>query len=206
MKKKILKIGITGSAGSGKSLVCGRFSACGLPVVSCDDIARQVVLPKAPAHEKLVALFGQNIVLPSGHLDRKYLRTRIARSSQDRKKLEEIVQPAVLEELLRQIDSAVETTPSLVAAEVPLLFELGLEKKFDFSITVAAEMGDRVKRIACRDSVTEKQAKDLIALHMSQEKKIEKADAVLWNTGTMDELYRAADELIFSLTSAGALV
>ncbi|MEA2060239.1 MAG: dephospho-CoA kinase [Thermodesulfobacteriota bacterium] len=205
-EKKILKIGITGSAGSGKSLACSRISASGLPVVSCDDIARQVVLPKTPAHEKLVALFGKNTVLPSGHLDRKYLRTRIARSPQDRKKLEDIVQPAVLEELIQQIDAAVEKSLPLVAAEVPLLFELGLEKEFDVSITVAADMEDRVKRIARRDSVTEKQAKALVALHMSQEKKIEKADAVLWNTGSVDDLYRAVDELIYRLSSSGTLV
>ena len=194
MKKKIYKIAVTGSAGSGKSLVCRRFSKLGLVVVSCDEIARQVVEPGMPAHEEIIFFFGRKVVLQSGGLDRKGLRRIISRDPELKKSLENIVQPAILRELFFKINMAEETGALVVAAEVPLLFELGLEKMFDLLITVASEKKKMVKRIVKRDLVSEKDAERLIDMQMSQEEKNAGSDIVFWNIGSMDEFFLNVDK------------
>ncbi|MEA1968492.1 MAG: dephospho-CoA kinase [Thermodesulfobacteriota bacterium] len=199
MGKKIYKIGVTGSAGSGKSLVCRRFAKLGLVVVSCDEIARQVVEPGMSAYEELVFFFGQRVVLKGGGLDRMGLRKIISRDPELKKSLENIVQPAILRELFCQINMAEEKGAGVVAAEVPLLFELGLEKMFDLLITVASEKKKMVKRIVKRDLVSEKDAERLINMQMSQKEKIAGSDIVVWNSGSVDEFLLSVDKLLLKI-------
>jgi len=205
MEKKSVKIGVTGTAGSGKSLVCSRFSQSGIAVVSCDEIARQVVMPGLPAYDALVSHFGRRIVLKNGTLDRSSLRRVISRSPAQREKLEGIVQPAILEELSAQMTRALKGRGGIVAAEVPLLFELGLGDRFDVLITVAAEKEQRVQRVARRDSVSEDQAADLLAMQMSQQEKTAGADLVLWNTGSVDAFFSTVDSLALKLKALAGL-
>ncbi|MFO7750200.1 MAG: dephospho-CoA kinase [Desulfobacteraceae bacterium] len=204
--KKSVKIGVTGTAGSGKSLVCSRFSRWGIAVVSCDEIARQVVMPGLPAYDALVSYFGRRIVLKDGTLDRSSLRRVISRSPAQREKLEGIVQPAILAELSVQMTRAVKDKGSIVAAEVPLLFELGLEDQFDFLITVAAEEEQRVQRIARRDRVSQEQAAALLAMQMSQQEKTAGADLVLWNTDSVDDFSFTVDSLAIKLKELAGLI
>ncbi len=192
MKNSPLKIGVTGCAGSGKSLVCKRFSRLGLRVVSCDEIARQVVEPGTKAHGQLVALFGDLMVGDDGYLDRKKLRALISRSPADRERLEGVVQPAIVEEMLRLLEEAGDI---LVVAEVPLLFELGLDRYFDVTVTVAAPRDVLVERISARDGVDFKSARSLLDMQMSQQDKIDGADHVIWNSTGVDSLYKAVDKL-----------
>jgi dephospho-CoA kinase len=165
---KILKIAVTGSAGSGKSLVCHRFNKIGLATLDCDVIARQVVEPGTCGFKKIVELFGQRVVLGNGELDRKSLRNIIVNDSNMRKKMENILHPQILLEMVSQMDNAVYKEKKAVAVEVPLLFESGMEKYFDVSVVVMAQSRDLVARIADRDSVTKYDAQKMLDLQMSQ--------------------------------------
>jgi dephospho-CoA kinase len=196
MKKFPIKIGVTGCAGSGKSLVCKRFSQLGLRVVSCDEIARQVVEPGTKAHGRLVELFGESMVGDDGFLDRKKMRALISNSPGDREKLEGVVQPAIVEEMSRLLEEA---GGGLVVAEVPLLFELDLDQYFDVTMTVTAPRDVLVQRISVRDGVDFKSARSLLDMQMSQQDKIDRADHVVWNSGSVDSLFVRVDELYSSI-------
>ncbi len=195
MLTTIYKIGVTGSAGSGKSLVCRRFAELGLPVISSDKIARQVVRQGSQVYKKILNLFGGSAILENGSLNRAMLRKLIAYNPDMRKKLEAIVQPAILKQLFLQIETLQNKGEKIIIAEVPLLFELGLENRFDLSITVAADEDIIKSRIAARDGVTETEAAKLINLQMPQQEKIAKSDLIIQNRGGVEELFIHIDKI-----------
>ncbi len=195
MVMKNLRIAVTGSAGSGKSLVCQRFKAIGLVTLDCDIIARQIVEPGMPGFEKIVKLFGQKVVGKQGTLDRAKLRNIIVSDSLLRQKMEDILHPQILKEMVFQIENAEVEDKNAVVVEVPLLFELDMEKQFDVTIVVAAQDMDLIKRISDRDNVAKKDARKILDLQMSQEEKISRADYVIFNRGTRSELFDSVDNL-----------
>ena len=193
---KILKIAVTGSAGSGKSLVCKRLKEIGLVTLDCDVIARQVVVPGQPAYKKIVELFGQKVVRKDKTLDRTRLRNIIVNDSGLRKKMENILHPQILREMIFQMETAVYTDKKrAVAVEVPLLFESGMAQYFDVTIVVAAKDKDLVKRICDRDMVTKQDAQKMLDLQMPQDEKTARADHVIINKGTNAELSESVDNL-----------
>jgi len=192
---KILKIAVTGSAGSGKSLVCQRFKEIGLVTLDCDVIARQVVAPGTPGFEKIIAVFGPALVQKQGTLDRTRLRNIIVADAELRKKLENILHPQIIKEMIFQMENADCRGKKAVAVEVPLLFELGMDEQFDVTIVVAAQDMDLVKRISQRDNVTEKDAQKMLDLQMSQEEKMARADHIVINKGSRSELFESVDNL-----------
>jgi dephospho-CoA kinase len=194
---KILKIAVTGSAGSGKSLVCRRLKDKGLVTLDCDVIARQVVAPGMPGFKKIVELFGERVVLKDGTLDRSALRNIIVHDSQMRKKVEDILHPQILIEMVSQMENAgYEGKKKAVAVEVPLLFESGMDEQFDITIVVTANDLDLVKRISDRDKVTKSNAQKMLDLQMSQEEKMARADYSILNRGTNAELFESVDNLL----------
>ncbi len=195
MVMKNLRIAVTGSAGSGKSLVCQRFKAIGLVTLDCDVIARQIVEPGMPGFEKIVELFGQKVVGKQGTLDRAGLRNIIMNNSSLRQKMENILHPQIIKEMVFQIENTELRDKNAVVVEVPLLFELGMEKQFDVTIAVAAQDMDLVKRISDRDNVGEKDAQKILDLQMSQQDKMARADYVIFNKGTRSELFDSVDNL-----------
>jgi len=195
MDKKILKIAVTGSAGSGKSLVCKRFKEIGLITLDCDIIARQVVEQGEPGFKDIIEVFGRDVLLNSGNLDRPKLRNLILNDSGMRNKMEDMLHPRILEQMMLQISTADYRDIKAVVVEVPLLFESGMDKFFDVTIAVMAKDQDLVKRISERDRVKENDAKKMLSLQMPQEEKMAKADHVLFNIGTNGELFESVDNL-----------
>lgn len=192
----ILKIAVTGSAGSGKSLVCQRFKEKGLVVLDCDVIARQVVEPGTEGYDAVVHLFGKKVLLEDGSLDRASLRKIIIYDDEMRKKMENILHPRILKEMFFQMEHADYTDKKkAVAVEVPLLFETGLERYFDVSIAVVADFSDLVGRVASRDKVEKNNAKKMLDLQMSQALKTVRADHVIKNSGTLSELFDSVDNI-----------
>ncbi len=195
MVMKILRIAVTGSAGSGKSLVCQRLKAIGLATLDCDVIAREIVEPGMPGFTKIVESFGKKVVGKEGTLDRAKLRDIIVNNDLLRQKLENILHPQILKEMVFQMENASFKNHNAVVVEVPLLFELGMEKQFDVTIAVRAQDMDLVKRICDRDNVTREDAGKVLDLQMSQEDKMLRADHVIINTGTRSELFESVDNL-----------
>lgn len=195
MVMKNLRIAVTGSAGSGKSLVCQRFKEIGMVTLDCDIIARQIVEPGMPGFEKIIELFGQEVVGKQGTLDRAKLRNIIVNDSLLRQKVEDILHPQIIKEMIFQIENAEVEDKNAVVVEVPLLFELGMEKQFDVTIAVTAQDMDLIKRISDRDNVAKKDARKILDLQMSQEDKMTRADYVIFNKGSRSELFDSVDNL-----------
>ncbi|MDA8136041.1 MAG: dephospho-CoA kinase [Desulfobacteraceae bacterium] len=196
---KILKIAVTGSAGSGKSLVCKRFKEIGLVTLDCDRIARQVVEPGEQGFKDIVQLLGQDVLSNTGELDRPKLRNLIINDPGIRKKVEGLLHPRILEQMMLQISNAEYSDIKAVAVEVPLLFESGMDHFFDLTIAVMAKDQDLVKRISRRDQVKETDAQKMLDLQMSQEEKTARADHVILNLGTSAELFESVDILFHKI-------
>ncbi|OGR14982.1 MAG: dephospho-CoA kinase [Desulfobacterales bacterium RIFOXYA12_FULL_46_15] len=195
----MLKIAVTGSAGSGKSLVCKRFKELGLITLDCDIIARQVVEPGEKGFKDIIHLFGQDVLLNHGGLDRPKLRNLILNNSVMRKKMEELLHPRILEQMMLQISTAAYKDVKAVAVEVPLLFESGMDQFFNVTIAVMAKDQDLVKRISERDRVKEIDAEKMLSLQMPQEEKMARADHILYNIGTNSELFESVDILFHKI-------
>lgn len=195
-KNRKMKIGVTGSAGSGKSLVCNRFEELGLAVFDCDKIARDVVEPGEIGLEKLAAAFGSEVVGPDGTLDRRHLRQILIRDSRHRKQIESILHPLIQSRMLDLMEAALakEQIPGVVV-EVPLLFETGMNKLFDLTIVVVADEDAQVSRIRNRDGVTDHDARKMLDIQMPQQEKMDRSDFILINKGSLLQLVESVDKL-----------
>jgi dephospho-CoA kinase len=210
--KKILKIAVTGMAGSGKSLVCERLKELGYFCLDCDKIARQVVEPGQAGYNKIIELFGKAILLDDANLDRSALRKIILNDPLMKKKMEEALHPLILERMKFEINTAEYGRIKTVVVEVPLLFETGMDSFFDLTIAVIGQERELMKRIAQRDLVNEQDAQKMLGLQMSQKEKQDRADYVIVNKSSPSELLKSVDHfiknyslLLSSYSSAGEI-
>jgi len=188
-----VKLGITGGVGSGKSFVCNYLKEKGLPVVSADELARNAVLPGSPGLEKIVDVFGKEILSSDGTLDRKKLRGIITRDRDKKEKLEQIVHPEVFLQMDRELTLSRKRRDPAIAIEVPLLFETGLEAFFDYVLIVTVDPDIRIQRVMARDQVTREDARALMRIQMPEAEKIQKSDFIINNNGSPDETKRLMD-------------
>ncbi len=179
----ILKIGVTGSAGSGKSLVCKGFQELGVVTLDCDQIAREVVEPGEKTYAAVVDCFGEKILQPDLTLDRAKLRQVMVDQPGSRQKLESLLHPAIIQRMADLIMGADYSREPACAIEVPLLFELGMESFFDVTLVVTCPDLRLVERICARDGVSQDSARKMLALQMSQADKVDRADYVIENQG-----------------------
>ncbi|MFA6010697.1 MAG: dephospho-CoA kinase [Desulfobacteraceae bacterium] len=191
-----MKIAVTGGAASGKSFVCRRLSEKGVTVISLDDVSRDLMRPGTAVFRRVVHVFGQAVLRADGTLDRPALRQQITGSPESRRRLESIVQPAILNEMNRLIRESEAREEPYVVVEVPLLFELGMEQQFDVSILVAVDQDTQVMRLVQRDGVSETDARRLMDLQMPLGEKMARADIVIDNSSSSDILYGEVDRLL----------
>ncbi|MCJ7829968.1 MAG: dephospho-CoA kinase, partial [Desulfobacterales bacterium] len=137
-------MGVTGNAGSGKSLVCRRFAELGAKIVSADVLARTALAPGSAGHAQVLKRFGEKARGPDGTLDRKALRLMIFEDDAARRALEGIVHPEVVRRIRHEIEGADPAQTPMVVVEVPLLFEVGLEQSFDIVIVVSSPRESKI--------------------------------------------------------------
>lgn len=198
---KSMRVALTGSAGSGKSTVCRCLREKGLVVIDLDSLSREVVAPGSPSLAVIRAEFGPESITSDGGLNRSYLRRLIIADRNKKKKLEDILHPRILAGMNQQIDDAFNTGEDIVIVEVPLLFESGMEKMFDFVVVIICDQGDRIKRLSLRDGVSTEEASALISIQMPDDVKAEKADYLISNSGGVAELSDESEKLYNYLKS-----
>jgi dephospho-CoA kinase len=196
-----LRIAVTGGAGSGKSTVCRYLQRLGAFVVDLDRLSREAVAPGSAGMKKVVRRFGDGVVTDDGRLDRARLRRIIVSDPQARRDLEGIVHPAVLGRMQQEMDDAESAGAPLLVAEVPLLFEAGLQGAFDRVVVVAAPEAQRISRLVERDAVDAGQAAALIGVQMPESEKIRRADFVIENRGRPEEMLSAIERLYLRLAA-----
>ncbi len=192
---KVLKVAVTGGAGSGKTTVCNRLKELGVKVISSDALAKEAVAQGSLAHEKIVNYFGKKVLLNDGNLNRQELRSIIINDDVARLALERFIHPEISRLMHLRIAQAEQDGDPVLLVEVPLLFELGMAEQFDVVIVVSADHELRVKRLMDRDNVSRDEAEDLINVQMPQAEKVERAEFVLANDCSKDLLIRSVDIL-----------
>lgn len=196
----MLKVGLTGNIASGKSTVARVWRSQGAEVVEADELARRAVEPGTEALAAIVGRWGPGMLDESGELDRAALREIVFRDPEERARLEQIVHPAVQRLRAEAFRAAEAAGRRIVVADIPLLFEVGMEDEFDLVVLVDAPEDVRLERIVSARGLTADEARSMMDAQMPSERKRAHADVVIDNTGTMEELEaRAArvwDELL----------
>ena len=189
----MLRIGLTGGIGAGKSAVSTTFSQCGGVVVDGDVIAREVVEPGTEGLAALVDAFGDDILLPDGALNRPALAAKAFSSDETRATLNGIVHPLVGKRRAELIAAVPED--SVVVEDIPLLVESGMAPLFPLVVVVFADAELRVARLVGQRGMAEDDARARIAAQAADEQRRAVADVWLDNSGTPEALAKRAREV-----------
>ena len=186
-------IGVTGGIASGKSSVSKWLVSKGYPVIDADVAARKVVEPGMPALDEIKKVFGPDICLTNGTLDRKKLGAIVFSDSEKRLMLNRIVHPAVRKWMTEETEKAIQRGATLIFMDIPLLFESNLTHMVEKVILVYVNPEVQLKRLMDRDHYTEEEALARIKAQMPIEDKKELADYIVDNNG---EFTRTEEQLI----------
>lgn len=192
--RRICRVALTGGAGSGKSSVSAHLESKGVTVISADLLAREVVAVGAPGYLAIVEHFGQKVLLADGSLDRRALRGMITRDPGAKEKVESIVQPGIVSLMEKRIEEVEAAGVSVVVVEVPLLFELGLETRFDRVLIISVDRKTQIRRLMDRDGVSEEKARALLDLQLDEEDRCSRKGHVIKNNGSLEETLKAVDK------------
>jgi dephospho-CoA kinase len=186
--KHILKIGVTGGIGSGKSVVCSIFERLGVSVLYADDIAKELSNKDTTIRKELVALLGESVFQTDGSLNRPFIASEIFAKKLLQQKVESIIHPRVEKEIERQIKELAHCGQPIVIVEAALIYEAGLHKNLDAVIVIDANESERISRVRNRDVVSEDAVRSRITAQLDVKKKLEKADYIIYNNGTLEVL------------------
>jgi dephospho-CoA kinase len=185
----MLSVGLTGGIATGKSLAAGFFAQKGAFLIDADSVARQAVMPGTPGLARIAGQFGQTVLDSSGALDRKKLGSLVFADSDKRMKLEEILHPIILSNVFSRIeDLRNQGHVGIVVADIPLLFECGIQKQFDKTVLVYADSSVQLQRLITRDRLAEVQAIQRLSAQLPIAEKRQLADFIIDNNGILTEL------------------
>jgi len=200
----MLKVAVTGNAGSGKSSLARIWSREGVPVVSADDLARAAVAPGTPGLAAVTEAFGPAVLREDGTLDRSALRDLVFRDQELRSRLEEILHPIIRSSRDEWIAREVKRGSLLVVAEIPLLFETGLDGEYDVVVLVDAPYEERLRRLTRLRGLEEGEARRILDAQMPPEEKVPRASYVVHNHGSEEDLEIRALALLDLLRARAA--
>ncbi|MFC4003064.1 dephospho-CoA kinase [Prauserella oleivorans] len=189
----MLRVGLTGGIGAGKSTVAARLAEHGAMVIDADRIAREVVEPGTEGLTELVAEFGEDILTPDGALDRQALAAKAFRDEGSRLRLNAIMHPRIGRRTLELMNQA--APDAVVVHDVPLLVEGGMATNYHLVLIVDADEDVRVKRLVEARGMAEDDARARIAAQATREQRQAVADVWLDNSGTSEEVLGQVDAL-----------
>ena len=197
----MLRVGLTGGIGSGKSTVADELARRGAVIIDADQLAREVVEPGTPGLAQIVARFG-NRVLIDGRLDRAALAKIVFADPQVRQELESIIHPAVRRRAA-ELEAAAPSR-SIVVHVIPLLVETGQAANFDVVVVVDVGSETQLDRLLARAELSAEEARSRIAAQANRAQRLAAADVVLDNNGSLVELQAQLDDLWSDLVSTEA--
>lgn len=198
----MLKVGLTGGIGSGKSEVARRLAERGAVVIDADKIAREVVEPGTEGLARVVAAFGAEVLHADGSLNREKLGSIVFADPEKLATLNGIVHPLVGERVGGLQSQAADD--AIVVYDVPLLVENKLAPLYETVIVVDADEDTRIARLAANRGMAEEEARARIAAQASREERLAAADVVISNDGSLEELESQVAAVWEQLTTARA--
>jgi dephospho-CoA kinase len=198
----MLKIGLTGSIAVGKSFVCDVLRGMGVHVLDADQTARDVVAPGTKGLADIATVFGAEVLRPDGSLDRGKMASIVFADEGQRKLLNSIVHPLVIESQDRWVrDCEREDPDGIAVVDAALMIESGGYKRFDKLIVVWCEAGLQLARLMARSGLTKSEARKRIAAQMPQDEKKRYADFLIDTSNGFDDTRRQTLELVNELRS-----
>jgi dephospho-CoA kinase len=185
-------VGVTGGIGSGKTAATDHFASLGITIVDADLASRIIMEPGRPALAAVEERFGADILLEDGNLDRGRMRELVFREPSQRQWLEGLTHPLIAEEISRQLQAA---TSSYVILSSPLLLETAQKYLCDCLVVVDVAESVQLERTMARDDNDEAQVQRIIAAQMPRQQRLDLADYVVDNSGSLQELQAAVEAL-----------
>lgn len=189
---KPLKIGLTGGIGSGKTVVTDLFAELSVPVIDADCISRDAVKKGQPAYDKIIEVFGPDIIDETGELLRDHLRALVFNDAGLKKQLESIIHPEVRRQIQKQLESV--THPYCIIS-IPLLIESGLQHTVDRILVVDAPEQLQVSRACARDASSREDIMKIIRTQAGREERLRQADEIITNDRDIPNLKLQVAEL-----------
>lgn len=200
----MLRVGLTGGIGSGKSMVAEMLRECGVPVLEADTVAHQAIAKGAPAYREIVSAFGPGILQPDGEIDHQGLAAIVFSSPAKLRRLNRIVHPRVLKRMTEWLGQKERAGSSVAVVEAPLLIEAGYHRKLDRLVVVWCRPARQRARLVKRGMSAAEAARRMKA-QMPPAQKRRLADDAVDNSGTRAETRRQVAALAKRLKSlAGA--
>ncbi|MES2483703.1 MAG: dephospho-CoA kinase [Pseudomonadota bacterium] len=180
----MLRIGLTGGIGSGKSTVLATLAAMGAATVDADAISRSVTAVGGAAIKPIAQAFGANFIAADGSLDRTVMREHVFAHPEARKQLEAIVHPLITQRIADQVAQARAEGRRCVVFDVPLLVESGRWRaQVDRVMVVDCDVQVQIERVMSRSGLTAEQVRAIIAVQATRAQRLAAADIVICNEG-----------------------
>ena len=191
----MLKVGLTGGIGSGKSAVAALLAEHGAVIIDADQNARAVVAKGTPGLQQVVEAFGPEVLRPDGELDREAVGRIVFSDPEQLARLNAIVHPLIAERTVQQTADAVASGATIVVYDVPLLVENGLQGMYDVVLVVAAQPTTQLERLTQQRGMAEADARARIAAQAPLEDKVAVATHVIDNDGPREALAPQVDRI-----------
>lgn len=188
----MLIIGLTGGIGSGKTTVAELFAQKGILVIDTDQLSRDITRPELPALKKIVAQFGDDILLPDKTLNRAKLRALVFQDAKKRIWLEQLLHPLIRAEMHRQIETA--KSPYCIVV-IPLLLETKPNPLINRILVVDASEEQQLQRAQARDKLSHDEINAILKTQVNREHRLAAADDVIYNYGSVKELIEQTNKL-----------
>lgn len=187
-------IGLTGGIGSGKSLVANYLAQKGVPVYNSDLRAKQLMNFSVDLKQKIIELLGEN-AYQNNELNRAYIGEKVFNNVELLQKLNTIVHPIMRKDFEDWVENYKKNNHKFCIKEAAILFESGAYKNCNYIVVVTADEKIRTQRVMKRDSITKEQILQRMKQQMSEQEKISKADYVINNSSSIENLYLEAEKL-----------
>ncbi len=191
----MISVGLTGGIASGKSTVAALFENLGVPIIYADKISREVVALGTDGLRKVQSLFGNEVLDPSGELNRSALRAIVFANPKKRQQLESLLHPLIRSRSDELEKLAEDSGAPYLVFEIPLLLETHRYEDMDRVLVIDVHEKTQINRVMRRDNCSEAQAREILAVQSSRAERLAIATDVISNEGDEHELKSAVDEL-----------
>ena len=195
----MLKVGIAGGIGSGKTVICQIFSTLGIPIYNADSETKQLYFTNHKLQSQLIEAFGREFYLTPNDLNKSFVRS-LLNEQKTRELLNSIVHPVVFKHFENWVQ--LQTSPYVIK-EAAILFESGADKTVDLVLGVIADSEIRINRVVQRDSMLRESVQKIMDLQLSNEELISKCDFVIYNNGNesiIEQVLKIHKELLHQTT------
>lgn len=189
----MLRVGLTGGIGCGKSVVAEMFRELGITVIDADQIAHDLVKPGSPVLAAVIEQFGKDYLNTDGELDRQKLAQLVFTQPEQKKILEALIHPAVRDTIGQQLEAHSQETYVIVA--IPLLLETGYTELFDRILVVDCDEQQQIQRVQQRDGREAEQIQNIMQQQIGRSERLSQADDILTNNTSLAALQDQVAEL-----------